>query len=210
MLDDENSIIKKNQKLQSQALESYVNNPKFSDVTLVMENNEKIYGHKIMLSRIPYFDNLFNSGFKESYEKEVLLNFISKKVMIIIIKYMYSGQLDFDLEDCIPLYEACNYLGLDDLNYYCEEKILSISNVENACMILLKADEFNSLLMKEKIIKFIIEKFHEIVHTNSFALLLDNKELALEIIRGYSNSITSNISSKTKLSFIQSNNSMTN
>lgn len=193
--------------MQAQILDSYVNNQRFSDVTLVMENQVKIYGHKIMLARIPYFDNLFNSGLKESFEKEISLNFISSKVMLIIIRYMYIGKLTFDIDDAIPLYEACNYLGLDDLNVYCEEKILSISNFENACTILLKADEFNSTLMKEKIIKFIIDNFHEVVNSNSFSQLLDNKELALEVIRGYSNS---QIGNKSKITYLPSNSSMIN
>lgn len=172
-----------------------------------MENDEKIHGHKILLARIPYFDNLFNSGMKESFEKEISLNFINSKIMTIIMKYIYTGRLNFEIEETIPLYEACNYLGLEDLNVYCEEKIISISNSENACTILLKADEFNSTLMKEKIIKYIIDNFLEVVNSSSFSSLLDHKELALEVIRGYSNS---QIGNKSKITFLQSNNSMIN
>ena len=154
--------------------------------------------NKIMLARIPYFDTLFNSGMKESFEKDIKLDFISKKVMLIIIRYIYTGSLNFEIEDAIALYEACNYLGLEDLNLYCEEKILSHSNIENASLILLKADEFNSSLMREKIIKYIVDNFYEVVHTQSFGNLLDNKELALEVIRAYST--TNNIIKKKSFS----------
>ena len=34
------------------------------------------------------------------------------------------------------LFEAANYFGMDDLKTICEDKILSISNIENACNIL--------------------------------------------------------------------------
>ena len=184
--EDENAYINKNNKLHSISMDGFINNKKFSDVVLKLNNNEVIYGHKIMLSRIPYFDNLFNSGLKETFEKEINIACISSKIMLIIMKYIYTGKLIFDIDDSILLYEACNYLGLDDLNSACEEKIIFNCNTDNACFILIKAEEFNSIVLKEKILKFIVENFIDITLTNSFNVLIENKELALEVIRAYS------------------------
>lgn len=191
-------------------MNSYVNNQKFSDVTLILDGDCKMYGHKIILSRIPYFDTVFNSGMKESFEKEIEITHISSKVMLIILKYVYAFEFCFEaseLNDLIPLYEACQYLGLDTLSSLCEEEILIKASIDNSCHILMKADEFNSIIMKEKILKFIIDNFVEVSLTSTFSDLLDNKELSLEVIRGYSSLHSSNLS-KLGASFSQSNNSL--
>jgi len=52
-------------------MESFINNKKFSDAIIIAKDGEVIYGHKIILSRCPYFDNLFNSDFKECINSEV-------------------------------------------------------------------------------------------------------------------------------------------
>ncbi len=54
-------------------METFINNKKFSDTKIISAEGEVIYGHKIILSRCPYFDNLFNSelGLKESHVNEV-------------------------------------------------------------------------------------------------------------------------------------------
>lgn len=176
----------KNKSNQSKNLESFINNTKFSDVVLITENDEKIYSHKIILSRIPYFDSLFNSGMKETIENEITITFINSKIMLIILNYIYTGNISIKLDDALSIFEACNYLGLEDLNSLCEEKILSNLSVETCCFVLLKADEFNSDLIKEKCIKFIIDNFVDVSLSQSFKDLLDNKELALEVIKGYS------------------------
>jgi len=54
-------------------MESYINNKKFCDITIISSDKQIIYGHKIILSRCPYFDNLFNFdlGLKENLNNEV-------------------------------------------------------------------------------------------------------------------------------------------
>jgi hypothetical protein len=178
-------------------METYINNKKFSDIILVSSEGEKIYGHKIILSRIPYFENLFNSHLMESFQKEISVDNISYNVLLKIVKFVYTSCCQIEYEDAISLYEAANYFGLDDLKKMCEEKILSIANVDNACDILMvnffnfkKADEFNSFNLKEKIIKYMIENIQPIILTESFETLLKNYDLALEVLKSFANNKT--------------------
>ncbi len=55
-------------------MESFINNKKFSDTKIISREGEIIFGHKIILSRCPYFDNLFNSDLKETIINEVTIN----------------------------------------------------------------------------------------------------------------------------------------
>ena len=118
-------------------METYINNKRFSDVVLICSGGEKIYGHKIILSRIPYFENLFNSDLMESFQKEISIENISHNVLLKIVKFVYTSACNIEYEDAISLYEAANYFGLDDLKKMCEEKILSIANIDNSCEILM-------------------------------------------------------------------------
>lgn len=118
-------------------MEGYINCERFSDITLVSSDGEKVYGHKIILSRVPYFENLFKLDLRESFQKEVNLDKITHKTLMKIIKYIYTSACNFGYDESVDLYEAANYLGLEDLKKMCEEKILSIASVDNACDILL-------------------------------------------------------------------------
>lgn len=118
-------------------MESYINNKKFSDVVLISAEKEKIYGHKIILSRVPYFENLFNSDLMESFQNEIHIENVSYPILLKIIRYVYTSNCNIEYENSICLYEAANYFGLDDLKRMCEDKILSIASIENACEILI-------------------------------------------------------------------------
>lgn len=182
--EDMNSSIRSQNFVKN--MEGYINNKKFSDVVIMSSEKEKIYGHKIILSRVPYFENLFNSDLMESFQNEITIDNVSHKILLKIIKYVYTSTCSIEYDEAISLYEAANYFGLDDLKRLCEEKISSIASVENACDILLKSDEFNSLILKEKITKYIVDNIHAIILTDSFAnLLTKNHELSLDVLRSF-------------------------
>jgi hypothetical protein len=118
-------------------MESYINNKKFSDTVIISSEGEKIYAHKILLSRIQYFENLFNTNFIENTQNEIIINAITTKILLKVIKYIYTTIINIEIEEAVPLYEAANYFGLDDLKKLCEDKILSIASVDNCCDLLL-------------------------------------------------------------------------
>lgn len=118
-------------------METFIDNKKFSDITLIASGGEKIFAHKIILSRVPYFENLFNSDLMESFQNELIIDNVSSSVLLKIVRYVYSSTCFIEYNEAIDLYEAANYFGLEDLKRMCEEKILSMANVENACEILM-------------------------------------------------------------------------
>jgi hypothetical protein len=133
--EDVNTSIKNQTFVKS--MESYINNKKFSDTIIISSEGEKIYAHKILLSRIQYFENLFNSEFIENTQNEIHIDSITNKILLKVIKYIYTTTINIELEEAVQLYEAANYFGLDDLKRLCEDKILSIANIDNCCDLLL-------------------------------------------------------------------------
>ncbi len=144
-----------------------------------------IYGHKIILSRCPYFENLFALEFKENLENEVKIDNISHSTMLSIIKFIYTNCVNIDNSETAKVFEAACYFGIEDLKRICEEKIMSGLNIQNACDVLLTADQYNSTNLREQVMKFFVDNFNAIVMTDSFSTLLKNSDLALEIIRVY-------------------------
>lgn len=118
-------------------MEKYLNNKKFSDIVLVSSDKIKIFAHKIILSQVPYFENLFNSDLMESYQNEIIIDNVSANVLLKILKFVYTDSCNIEYDESISIYEAANYFGLEDLKRISEEKILSIISIDNACDILL-------------------------------------------------------------------------
>jgi len=105
--------------------------------------------------------------------------------MVSIIKFIYTGSVVFDNIETSKIFEAACYFGIEELKKICEEKIMSTLNIGNACDVLLTADQYNSVNLREQVMKFFIDNFNSIVMTDSFASLMKHPELALEIIRLY-------------------------
>ena len=55
-----------------------------------------------------------------------------------------------------------------------------------------KADQFNSTIMKDKTINFIVDNFNSVVLSESFPELLKNSELVLEVLRTYASKTVKN------------------
>ena len=105
--------------------------------------------------------------------------------MITIIKFIYTSSASFENAETAKIFEAACYFGIEDLKRICEEKIMSSLNIENTCDVLLTADQYNSTNLREQVMKYFVDNFNAIVMTDSFAILLKNTDLALEIMRIY-------------------------
>src|SRR5438270_12308572 len=73
-----------------QDLRLLINNPKYSDIEILCEDEKKLYGCRAILgTRSEVFDGLLYNGMKESYEKQISFPEIHSSVMKIILEYTY-------------------------------------------------------------------------------------------------------------------------
>src|ERR1043165_1664431 len=71
---------------------SLINNPKYSDIEILCENEKKLYGCRaILAARSKVFDALLYNGMRESYEKKISFPTISSFGMEIVLEYIYTG-----------------------------------------------------------------------------------------------------------------------
>src|SRR5204863_6435295 len=75
-------------------LRSLINNPKYSDVEILCEDEKKLYGCRaILAARSEVFNSLLYNGMKETYEKQISFPEINSAGMEIMLEYIYTGSI---------------------------------------------------------------------------------------------------------------------
>src|SRR5437764_767635 len=74
-----------------QDLSLLINNPKYSDIEILCENEEKLHGCRaILAARSEFFDRLL---YNETNEKQISFPKINTSGMKIILEYTYTGSV---------------------------------------------------------------------------------------------------------------------
>lgn len=122
-----------------------------ADVTFVVKN-EKILAHKLILvTRSPYFKNMFKSGMEESVSKEVKIGDIEPKVFRELLKFVYCDTPpEFHAEVSPELLIAAEKYGLDSLKKICESSLIENLSADNVVDFLLLAETHNCPDLLEK------------------------------------------------------------
>jgi hypothetical protein len=102
-----------------QDLRLLVNNPKYSDIEILCEDEKKLYGCRaILAARSEVFDRLLYNGMKESYENQISFPKINSAGMEIILEYTYTGSIkeeSLTKDNIIETFYAADYFQLSDL-----------------------------------------------------------------------------------------------
>ncbi|RGB27931.1 hypothetical protein C1646_797900 [Rhizophagus diaphanus] len=96
-----------------------INNPKYSDIEILCEDEKKLYGCRaILAARSEVFDRLLYNGMKESYETQISFPKINSTGMEIILEYTYTGSIKngyLTTDNIIEAFYAADYFQLPDL-----------------------------------------------------------------------------------------------
>src|SRR3954452_19358227 len=77
-----------------QDLRFLINNPKYSDIEILCEDEERLYGCRaILAARSEVFERLLYNGMKESYENQITFPKINSSGMEIILEYTHTGSI---------------------------------------------------------------------------------------------------------------------
>jgi leucine-zipper-like transcriptional regulator 1 len=169
---------------------SMVNNPKFSDVTFIVEG-QRVYAHRfILFSRCDYFRCMFEAGMKESTADEINVPGIKHKVFLAVMQFIYTGNVTMPEGSlAVGLLQAADMFGLDALRGQCVAKIESALTVENAAYVCQVADTHNASHLKQYCISFILHNFRGVIETDAWSSL-NAAELGREILRAYASCCT--------------------
>ena len=102
-----------------QDLKLLINNPKYSDIEILCEDEKKLYGNRaILAARSEMFDRLLYNGMKESHENQISFPKIHSSGMEIILEYMYTGSVkeeSLTKSNIIEAFHAADYFQLPNL-----------------------------------------------------------------------------------------------
>ncbi len=116
-------------------LKGYVNKEAYSDVTIILDGNRKVRGHKLFLTRTPYFQAMFGGEMKESKTHTVTIEKVSYEIFLLVLQYLYTDECDIPLESAMELFEVADRFGIDRLKLMCEQTIMANLCIDNAAAI---------------------------------------------------------------------------
>jgi hypothetical protein len=89
--DNEEIDIKK-ELIQQNNYSKLVNNEIYSDLLIISQEDEKLFGHKIILSTNSYFNKIFE---EEKGISKIKID-IKKEYLLLLLDYIYSNQINTD------------------------------------------------------------------------------------------------------------------
>ncbi|CAB5192155.1 unnamed protein product [Rhizophagus irregularis] len=96
-----------------------INNPKYSDIEILCEDEKKLHGCRaILAARSEVFDRLLYNGMKESHENKISFPKINSAGMEIILEYTYTGSVEKESltkDNIVEAFYAADYFQLPDL-----------------------------------------------------------------------------------------------
>ncbi|CAB5356712.1 unnamed protein product [Rhizophagus irregularis] len=105
-----------------QDLRLLINNPKYSDIEILCEDEKKLYGCRaILAARSEVFDRLLYNGMKETYENQISFPKIKSTGMEIILEYTYTGSVkeeSLTKDNTVEAFYAADYFQLSDLQNF--------------------------------------------------------------------------------------------
>lgn len=147
---------------------------KFSDVTLIVEN-EKFRVHKAVLAaRSPAFSAMFESTeMQEDGKNVVTIEKMTSEVVKAMVEYFYTDEVTNLEAIAFELLEASDRYRVQRLRGMCEQVLCKKLNKENAAETLVHADLYHSDRLKEVVKTFMAEHLVDVVESNGYKLMAD-------------------------------------
>src|SRR4051794_19925479 len=115
-----------------QDLRLLVNNPKYSDIEIVCQDEKKLHACRaILAARSEVFNSLLYNGMKESYESQISFPEINTSGMEVILEYVYTGTIkegSLAKDNIVEAFRAADYLQLPDLQDFIIKTVETMKN----------------------------------------------------------------------------------
>lgn len=166
-----------------QDMKALVNKELLSDITFLVEG-QKVYGHKLLCLRCPYFNNMFTGEYMESKAPELVIEGIRVETFLQFLEYLYSDSVDIELGAAMELFEAADRFGMERLKKQCEYVMYGAISIDTASEILLAADLHSAEGLRDRCLRFVVSNFDQVSLTKGFHdMSRANLELNLEILQ---------------------------
>jgi len=141
------------------SLSSYTSNipEEIETEHVIVDNPRPLYAHRAILSaRSAVFRAMFYGAMRESVgvaakaagnlkqHQEIVIPNIDFDIFLVLLRYIYTGQVKFSPDTILATLAAANQYNLDGLKNACEKYITACIDFDNACYLLQSAKMFNA------------------------------------------------------------------
>ncbi|XP_057326789.1 speckle-type POZ protein B-like [Microplitis mediator] len=174
---------------------NYLLNTEFSDIVIKVQD-KKFPVHKIILaSQSRVFEEMITNLMKDQ-ENTICLPDIKVEVVDELLTFLYHGKLVKAIDDndlLMELFETAEIYKIDALKDRCA-MILSVNlNIDNVLRLLELSETYNSVVLKQRAITFIINNRDEIINLSEFKELCEsNPALMFGIVERFKTILHSN------------------
>ena len=142
----------------------YYINKRFTDITVIVEENNISCHRLILAANSSYFRAVFNY----SNDEQIHLPGITVKSFLLLLEFMYTSSISLDINNAIEVLEAADFLQMRDIVEACSSLLLQAINVSN-CVQLMQVGECHMCIsLAEYAQKFATENFNEVVKSEDF------------------------------------------
>ncbi|MEE4247965.1 MAG: BTB/POZ domain-containing protein, partial [Kangiellaceae bacterium] len=143
----------------------------FVDITLVF-GKQRIACHKVILAGMcDYFRRMFLTNMLERGSQEVVLKDISASTGVLLVEYLYSGNIDITQLNAQDLLAASEMLLLGALKKKVEDFLLSHTDSVNCISIINLARLYDLKILLADARNYLQEHVKEVVETEEMHLL---------------------------------------
>ncbi|KAL6953830.1 hypothetical protein U1Q18_046960 [Sarracenia purpurea var. burkii] len=163
---------------------SLLKNRKFADFTIMANGTEYPVHKNVLAARSTVFSAMFEpNGMQESEKNRIDITDIREDVMVEMLRYIYTGNVE-NLDALVDgLFEAADKYDLGELKTLCENVLINNMSVASAVDTLTMADMHHANELKSKIMAYIVMNVKEVMRTEGWKTLMSNLQLLNEVIQ---------------------------
>ncbi|KAJ3643696.1 hypothetical protein Zmor_026392 [Zophobas morio] len=170
-LEENSTIISETTKLVKD-ISSLFLSEKFSDVTLILDN-ERFFAHKVILAaRSSYFADLLYDGKQEIEQSELTISLdTSPDAFRSVLQFLYTGSITIspsDFDPTLDLTSLAHRCSLTDFEYAIANQIKSVLSLKNICSTLNTANLYELVEIRDACHSFADRHALEIIDKDCF------------------------------------------
>ncbi|XP_008548708.1 kelch-like protein 7 [Microplitis demolitor] len=160
-----------------QSLRQFHTSKSFSDVVLII-GNEELPSHKIILSaHSPVLHAMLTTVMKEGKENRIEIKNFTADIIAEMLEYFYSGETaaSKDVGAALRLLEVADMYQVQNLKNICEETLRKNINFKTVLCIIDVADDYDLPELRKQSMNFILENSKRVVELEEFKTLFFKK-----------------------------------
>ena len=142
-----------------------------NDITLHVDDLSIGANRMVLSCYSTFFEKMFKSKMREQYEPDILLTGVDGKSAVMLIDYMYGGEITIDSDSVVSILAGADYFQMDKVKTFCFEYLMDRITSDTWYDALTAAKLYRSDQLQEQVNLFITNHFNEIIESTDFNAL---------------------------------------